>query len=221
MPGLTGGDQSAGAAGQAGRDTTATLRLLRGALEEVHAPTAAPVPAGTRSQLSGVLDSDETERARQLCLAELERAPRSRAELAALLARKEVAAGVGEAVLERFVAVGLVDDRALAESWVALRRRDKGLSRSALAQELRRKGVEDEVVTEAVAVIDQADELEAARQLIARKQRATVGLQPQVRVRRLVGLLARKGYPAGVAFQVVRDALAQEDASYDGFVAED
>ena len=72
-----------------------------------------------------------------------------------------------------------------------------------------------------MAAIDPDDELDAARQLIARKQRATAGLEPQVRVRRLVGLLARKGYPAGVAFQVVRDALAEEDAAFGEMVAPD
>lgn len=209
-----GGDRSAGPAGGGAGDRTSALRLLRGQLDELQAQGTAPAPrTGHRGALA-VLDDDETERARQLCLAELDRAPRSRAELAALLVRKELAPDVAEAVLDRFVEAGLVDDAALAESWVALRHRDKGLSRSVLAQELRRKGVEDEVVAEAVAAIDPEDELEAARQLIARKQRATAGLEPQVRVRRLVGLLARKGYPAGVAFQVVRDALAEEDAAF-------
>jgi regulatory protein len=179
--------------------------------------------AGPRSVpgLRGALDGDETERARQLCLTELDRAARSRAELAALLTRKEVAPDVAEAVLSRFVEAGLIDDAALAESWVSTRQRDKGLSRGTLAQELRRKGVDDEVVAEAVAALDPDVELAAARQLIERKRRSTAGLEPQVRLRRLVGVLARKGYPAGVAFQVVRDVLAEEDAAYGELTVED
>lgn len=161
------------------------------------------------------LDSEETERARQVCLTELDRAPRTRAELAAVLARNEVAPDVSEAVLTRFEEAGLVNDAAVAESWVSLRHRDKGLSRGALSQELRLKGVEEEVITEAVSAIDADDELAAARQLIERKRRSTEGLDPQVRTRRLVGVLARKGYPADVAFQVVRDVLAEEDIAPD------
>ncbi|MCW2615993.1 MAG: recombination regulator RecX [Frankiales bacterium] len=191
------------------------LRVVR----EGDAPAAPPVPRRAAPPgLRGALDGDETERARQLCLNELDRAPRTRTELAGLLQRKEIAPDVAEAVLTRFVEAGLIDDAALAESWVATRHRDKGLSRGTLSQELRRRGVEEHVAAEAVAAIDPDDELAAARQLIERKRRSTAGLEPQVRVRRLVGLLARKGYPAGVAFQVVRDALAEEDAAYDELV---
>ncbi len=43
-----------------------------------------------------------------------------------------------------------------------------------------------------------------------RRLRSTRGLPAEARVRRLAGLLARKGYPAGLAFAVVKQALAQE-----------
>ena len=169
---------------------------------------AGPGPSGPVAL--GVLDGDETERARELCLRELDRAPRTRSELAAVLVRHEVAPDVAEAVLTRFTEAVLIDDAKFAEDWVASRHRNRGLATGQLRQELRRKGVEEEVVDRAVAELDPDDELETARQLIARKQRATLGLEPAVRMRRLAGVLARKGYPAGVAFQVVRDALAAE-----------
>ena len=150
------------------------------------------------------------ERARQICLAQLEYAPRSRAELAAALVHHGVEEVAAETVLSRFAEVGLIDDALFAQQWVASRHRSKGLASRALAQELRRKGLDDDVVREAVGELDPEVELETARALVERKLRSTAGLTTEARIRRLAGMLARKGYPAGVAFRVVKDALAAE-----------
>ncbi len=85
----------------------------------------------------------------------------------------------------------------------------------ALAQELRRRGVDDETAASALATLDAEDEADAARALVERKLRSTTGVAADVRVRRLVGMLARKGYGAGLAFRVVREALAQEGVEVD------
>jgi regulatory protein len=53
-------------------------------------------------------------------------------------------------------------------------------------------------------------EAAAARRLVEAKLAATRGLSPEQRTRRLAGLLARKGYPAGLAFRVIREAMEAE-----------
>jgi regulatory protein len=151
---------------------------------------------------------DPVERARQICLHQLEYAPRTRAELAAVLRRKGVEDDVAEQVLSRFADVGMIDDALFAQMWVASRHRGKGLAGRALSQELRRKGVADDTAAEALATLDPERELATARALVDRRLRTTAGLTTDARVRRLAGMLARKGYPAGVAFRVVREALA-------------
>jgi regulatory protein len=103
--------------------------------------------------------------------------------------------------------VGLVDDEAFARAWVQSRQQGKGLARRALAQELRRKGVDDEVASTALDEVDPDDEVESARALVRRRLRMVGDLPRDTAVRRLTGLLARKGYPAGVCFQVVREEL--------------
>lgn len=158
--------------------------------------------------------------ARQICLHQLEHAPRTRAELAAVLARRGVSPEVADEVLGRLTEVGMVDDALFAEMWVSSRHRGRGLAGRALSQELRRKGVDDELVREAVDTLDPEQELDTARALVARRLPATRGLAPDVRVRRLAGLLARKGYPAGTAFRVVREALAQEGVEADLLAAD-
>ena len=150
------------------------------------------------------------DRARQVCLDQLEYAPRTRAELAEALRHKGIDPAAAEAVLCRFTEVGLIDDAAFAERWVASRHRSRGLAGRALSQELRRKGIDEDTVREVVGGLDPETELQTARALVERKLRTTTGLSPEVRVRRLAGMLARKGYPAGLAYQVVREALAAD-----------
>jgi len=115
-------------------------------------------------------------------------------------------------VLSRFTEVGLIDDALFAAMWVTSRHRARGLASAALRRELRRKGIGDEVAQEALEELDPDQELATARALVQRKLASTRSLTPDARVRRLAGMLARKGYPAGTAFRVVREALAEQGA---------
>jgi len=156
--------------------------------------------------------ADPEQVARQICLHQLEFAPRTRAELAATLAKRGVPDDVADAVLGRFAEVGMIDDALFSQMWVTSRHRGRGLAGRALQQELRRKGVDDETARTALDTLSADEERATAQSLVARKLPATRGLTPDARVRRLAGMLARKGYSAGLAFAVVREALAAEGA---------
>jgi regulatory protein len=153
--------------------------------------------------------------ARGIVLRKLTAAPRSRAQLEDDLSARAVPDDVIARVLDRFTEVGLVDDAAFAESWVRSRHAGRGLSRRALGHELRQKGVDDETAAAALEDIGAEDEASAAESLVRRRLPATRGLPVETRLRRLVGMLARKGYPGGLAMQVVRTALADEAADSD------
>jgi regulatory protein len=155
-------------------------------------------------------DADPELVARQICLHQLEFAPRTRAELAAVLAKKGVPDDAAEAVLGRFTEVGLIDDATFSKMWVESRHRGRGLSGRALQQELRRKGVDDETAREALNALDPDEEAATARSLVQRKLPSTRGLAPDARVRRLAGMLARKGYTSGLAFRIVKEELQAE-----------
>lgn len=167
-------------------------------------------PADNASDPARDVDADPEQVARQICLHQLEHAPRTRAELAAKLSDRGVPDDVGEHVLSRFTDVGLVDDALFAQLWVTSRHRGRGLAGRALSQELRRKGVDDDVVRDAVDGLGPEQEEATARALVQRRLRSTRGLAPDARVRRLAGMLARKGYPGALAFRVVRETLAAE-----------
>jgi regulatory protein len=153
-------------------------------------------------------NADPESVARKILLDQLTGQARSRSELAGKLAAKNVPDDVATRLLDRFEEVGLVDDEAFAKAWVSSRGPGKGLARRALAQELRRKGVADDVAREALDEIDPADEEETARALVRKKLRSMQSLDRDKATRRLVGALARKGYPPGLAFSVVKDELA-------------
>ena len=155
-------------------------------------------------------DADPESVARKILLDQLTGQARSRSDLAAKLAQRHVPAEVATRLLDRFEEVGLVDDAAFAREWVAQRQEGRGLARRALAQELRRKGIDDEVAREALSEVDEADEVEAARILVRRKLRSVRGLETDKAVRRLVGMLARKGHSSGVAYRVVREELGAD-----------
>jgi regulatory protein len=153
---------------------------------------------------------DPEERARQECLRLLTLAPRTRAQLADALRRRGIPDEVADGVLERFTGAGLIDDAAFARAWVESRHYSRGLAGRALTAELKRRGVHDEEIREAVAGLGPDAEIAAARQLVAQKLPATRGQPAQARVRRLAGMLARKGYPPGLAFRVIREAMEAE-----------
>lgn len=153
--------------------------------------------------------------ARLICLRLLTVKPRTRAQLATSLARRGVPDDAATSVLDRFTDVGLIDDEAFARAWVDSRHHGRGLARRALAAELRRRGVNESTVRDAVSDLDTTVEEDTARALVSRRLPSTRNLTPAARTRRLVGLLARKGYPAGVAFRIVREVLEQEGGHVD------
>jgi regulatory protein len=172
--------------------------------------STAEVPAGPEAlEALAALAAAEAV-ARQICLRMLTAAPRTRAQLAAALHKSGVPEQVAEAVLERFSDVQLIDDAMFARAWVESRHYGRGLSRKALAAELRQRGVAAADVQAAVDELDPEQETAMARALVQRRLAATRGLPAPARMRRLMGVLARKGYAQGLAYRVVREALESE-----------
>lgn len=156
---------------------------------------------------------DPESAARAICHRMLATAPRTRAQLARALERRDVDADVAQSVLDQFSEAGLVDDAAFADAWVDSRHAGRGLGRERLAVELRRRGVDDGTVNEAVSELGPEQEEATARRLVRRKLDSTRGKPHDTRVRRVMGMLARKGYPAGLSYRVIREELEAEGSS--------
>ncbi|POX49179.1 recombination regulator RecX [Streptomyces sp. Ru71] len=218
--GYEGGEPRRGGGARDGARTGGTRggrgRRRRGFGEPPGEPSAEDGGASSSSRAEqGEPPGDPVERARAICLRLLTGTPRTRKQLADALRKREIPDDAAEEVLSRFEEVGLINDSAFADAWVESRHHGRGLARRALAQELRTKGVDSALIEEAVAQLDSDQEEATARELVARKLRTTRGLDRDKRLRRLAGMLARKGYPEGMALRVVRQALEEEGEETD------
>jgi regulatory protein len=183
----------------------------RGAADRLDDPLNPDVAPGPPEDEMG----DPESVARGICLRALTGAPKTRQQLADLLAQRGVPEDAAETVLDRFTEVGLIDDAAFARAWVSSRQAGRGLARRALSAELRAKGVEPEVAAEAVGEVDDDDERAAARRLVERRVGSMRRLDRATATRRLMGMLARKGYNGGLAAAVIREALDGADGAPD------
>lgn len=159
---------------------------------------------------SSISESRE-EQAHALCLRLLTGRSRTRAELTGQLTKRGYPDEVIDTVLDRLAVVGLVDDAEFADQWIRSRART-GKGNRALIAELKTKGVDDEVIASVLDEGDIDDERIRAERLIEQKLRRELldGNDDTKIMRRLVGMLARRGYGQSMAVAVVSDGLAAE-----------
>ncbi|HAM22175.1 MAG TPA: recombination regulator RecX [Actinobacteria bacterium] len=169
-------------------------------------------PAGIADDVPDAIPADV---ARTIVLRSLNQAPRTRKQLADLLEKRLVSTEVSGEVLDRFVEVGLVNDREFAENWVRSRHSVRGLTRRVLRQELRQKGISDIDADAALEQIDEESEYSAAVEFATRKLRSLSRYDEPAQRRRLMGMLMRRGYGGSVAASVVSQVLANEGCDDD------
>jgi regulatory protein len=169
--------------------------------------------ASRRPKLEELSRSEQIEQAKNTALNTLSMVAKTRGELAAKLTDKGYPEDVIDEALDRLTEVGLINDAAYARDYAASRQRGRGLSSSAIRRELQRKKLAAEHIDDAVADISPEDEYARALELVQRKAPSTRSLPVQARIRRLAGMLIRRGYPAGIAFAVVKESLAAEGAA--------
>lgn len=154
-------------------------------------------------------ESDPVEVARAIALRQLTLGPRSRAQLAQAMSKRNVPDEIAQQVLTRFEEIGLINDAEFARTVVRSKQAERGLARRALRHELSKRGVSEEDSLAALADVSPEDEMKAARDLVHKKLRSMSGLDREVKIRRLAGMLARKGYGPGTSFGVIREVLGE------------
>jgi regulatory protein len=132
----------------------------------------------------------------------------SRWELEQVLARREIEPETAQAELDRLESVGLLDDAALAVTLVYTQHTRKGLGRSAIAQELKRRHIDPLIIEDALEEIADDDELERATELAVKRVGQLASYDDETAKRRLHGFLARKGYDSSTVRQAMDAALA-------------
>jgi regulatory protein len=152
-------------------------------------------------------------RAENVSMHALTRRGMSRRELERVLLARDLDPDPVGAELDRLQGVGLVDDRALAFDLVSRLRDRKGLGRTAVAAELSRRLLPNEVITEALDTIESDDELDTARELAVRRAGQLRSLDRVTAERRLSGFLQRRGYSGDILRTAVSEALRTEGGS--------
>ena len=174
-------------------------------------------PVSARIEEGELTEAEAVELARESLLRTLAAAPKSRAELAASLARKGFPEGAANQALDRLNAVGLIDDANYAETLVRTRHAERGLARRAIAIELRRRGIEDADASSALAQVSAEDEEHSALLVATKALARTKGQSKDARVRRAAGALARKGYSQSAAHSAIKAVLATEGEEIEEF----
>lgn len=171
--------------------------------DEADAVTGTSVRAGAATDP----DADPEEVARAIVLRKLAVQARTRVELERALQGRDVPEEAAAAVLDRMTELGLVDDVTFAHDWVASRQQRRHLSRTALRRELQTRGVDRDVIDEALTDVEGADEHRAALDLAQRRVGPLRGLTREVAYRRLGGMLARRGFSASTTNRVLGEVL--------------
>ncbi|MDF5820072.1 recombination regulator RecX [Corynebacterium felinum] len=164
------------------------------------------------SDLFNHAEDEAKQHVRRRALLLLDQRARSRHELRQRLLSLDFESDIVEAVLDDFEAAKLLDDRAFAQEWVRQRHERRGKSRKALDIELKDKGISAHIRAEALDQIDSNDEHNVATQLAMKKAREIkkppVDFHEQQKyLRRIVGVLARRGFNEGLSFSIAKEAL--------------
>ena len=167
--------------------------------EEVPEP-----PVETASEKAAARRAD---RAANVSMTALTRRGMSRWELEQILVARELDPDEVEAELDRLAGVGLIDDAALAETIVRTQHERKGLGRSALVAEMRRRHIDPAQIEESLDQLGEDSELERAKELAHKRAPQLRSLDQTTAKRRLTAFLMRKGYPSSVIRTAVDEAL--------------
>ncbi len=165
-------------------------------------------------QIQELLDRQALEVAYRQALRWISRRLQTIEEIRMKLRRKQAPAQVIEKVIERLQAADLVDDFSFAEAWVENRQTFRPRGRTALRNELRKKGVGNDIID---AVLVGFDDEEAAYQAAEKAYPRYRGLTAEIREQRLLAYLSRRGFSYGLCRRVVdeilKDALVSEEES--------
>jgi regulatory protein len=168
------------------------------------------------SETPEILETPETQgersaRAHNVSMAALTRRGVSSAEMTDLLLRRDLAPDDAATEVARLEQVGLLNDNEFAEALILKLRERKGLGRSAITAELRRRKIDPVAIEEAMSYAfdaDGIDELSRARELAIKRAPQLRSLDPETARRRLGAFLMRKGYSGSIVASAVASALA-------------
>ncbi|MEY2694788.1 MAG: hypothetical protein RLZZ72_44 [Actinomycetota bacterium] len=150
-------------------------------------------------------DEKLEQRAKNVLLFQLSRSMKTRHQLATILKKREIPEDIANSVLDRFTEAQLIDDAAFARAFVNSRIAVSGKSKSVIARELKQKGVSAQDAEQALSSIDAELEDQTAYSVAKKRYQQLSTLEPEVRRRRLMGFLMRRGFSSQLTARILRD----------------
>jgi regulatory protein len=142
----------------------------------------------------------------ETALAALRRKERTRAELAAWLRARGFGDDEVREALARLAETGELDDERFARRYAEDKRDLSGWGAERIREALLARGVESSTVEAMLAADSHNDQLERARELLARRGRP---LGDNAERQRALEYLARRGYEYEIAYEAVRSVSAR------------
>ncbi len=159
----------------------------------------------SEDELQRVVRAELVTKARERALLLLDYRARSRAEISERLMRAGFEADIIEELLKRLENAGLINDEQFSRAWVNHRLTGKGMGKTRIRWELKRKGVSNEAAEEALSAVDEETEHQSALELARRRWASTASVEEPVRRRRLIAYLQRQGYDWGVISTILNE----------------
>ena len=163
----------------------------------------------TAEKIEALKLEDEYERGKEIAMRLITNRPRSKKEVRDRMREKEIKEAVRERVVDRFEELDLLDDEAFARYWIDQRARFKPRGRPLLRQELRQKGVDQQIIND---LLEDTDDSAAVRQAAEKKARTLMRYPEDQFKKKLMGFLQRRGFSYHDCRDVV-DELWQQSQS--------
>lgn len=155
---------------------------------------------------------DEGSRATDAAVQFIAHRPRSEKEVRDRLRKRDYSDMAIEIAIEKVRSWGYLDDREFARLWVENRVQHRPRGERLLAQELRQKGIDREVIA---TILEETDlnEYDSALELARKRAPRLANLDAQTRERRLAQYLARRGYGWDVIRPVLNEVLGDDEGT--------
>lgn len=156
----------------------------------------------SQQEIEELVQKDTSEVAFQKAIKLLDYRPRTGQEIRQKLHQKGFEPGQIEQVVERLISTHLIQDEKFAASWVESRNQFRPSSQRVLRYELRSKGIDEEIIEEALQ--GSVEDLELAQRAAQKMVRRLSNLDWQEFRKKLSAFLARRGFSYETVAQVVK-----------------
>lgn len=139
----------------------------------------------------------------------LERGDKTRQELFLKIKNKNITDEIANTILNQMEKLDYINDQRYAENFVYSKQTYDKLGINAIKYKLRLKGINQDIIDQVLAEVDEEVEEENAWQIALKKAKGNQTLETNKRIHQVAGILARKGYSGNLVFTLAKKAVEE------------